>query len=70
VVDPNAIHPSEFKESIPIGHRKRRRTKNKLKLQEKICILHQVVCKFRPQKLVAKEYRISPGYVSTIVKKV
>ena len=42
--NPNEIHPSEYMETVPIRHRKRSRTKNKLKLPEKIQIVHQVLC--------------------------
>ena len=68
--DTQEIHPSEYKETVPAAHRKRSRTKNKLKLSEKIQIVHQVVCQLKPMRQVAKEHRITQGYVSIIVKKV
>jgi len=68
--NPHEIHPSEYKEIVPISHRKKCRTKNKVTLSEKIKIVHEVLCKLRPIAHVAKEYRIAATYVSTIVTKV
>jgi len=70
VASPYAIHPSEYKEDVPVNHRKRQRTKSKLSLSEKFSIVHQAVCQLRPLKSLAKEHRISESYVSLIVQKV
>lgn len=55
---------------MPISLRKRCRTKNKVNLTEKIDIVHQVLCKLKPIKQVAKEYRVTASWVSAIVQKV
>ena len=55
----NEIKPSEYREPVAFSHRRRSRTKNKVQLNEKIEIVHEVLCKLVPLKQVAKKHRIS-----------
>ena len=68
--DPNAIHPSEYIEPVPVDHRKCRRTKSKIELNEKIQIVHQILIEHRPLRDVAKEHRVTASHISNIVSKV
>ena len=67
--DPNEIKPSEYMETPPGSHRHRSRTKSKIELSERIKIVHEVVCQLKPLKQVAKEHRVTPSWISSIVTK-
>ena len=58
-----------FKEPVPIDKRKRCRSKNKLSVEEKITIVHQVICQKFKHADIAKEHRITHGYVSLLALK-
>jgi len=64
------IKPYEYMETVPFNQRKKCRTRNKLKLADRIKIAHQVLCQGIALKSVAKEHRISQPWVSSIVQKV
>ena len=44
-------------EHTPISLRKKSRTKSKIQLEERIEIVHEVLCQFKPLKMVAKKQR-------------
>ena len=60
------IDPSDFKEPVSIASRRRGGKRPKLRTQDKIAIVHQVLCQHIPEKEVAKEFRISLGYLSRL----
>lgn len=68
--DPNEIKHQEYIEDVPIPHRKKCRTKNKIELSEKIYICHQVIHQMKPLRQVAKEHRVTQSWISRLVQKV
>ena len=62
----NEIAPSEYRRAVPIGKRKRSRRDGPLTLSQKTLIVYRVLVEKMAQKDVAKEFRVTQGYISLL----
>ena len=63
------LDPRDFIQPTCIIARRNGGNRPKLTTGDKIAIVHKILCQHVPEKNVAKEFRISRGYVSTLSNK-
>ena len=58
----------DYREPVPIGMRKRRKTRGPLTVSEKVDVVHKILIEHELYKDVAREYGVRIGAVYRVVK--
>ena len=64
----NEIKPSEYRNPVTIGRRRRVRKRANLTIDEKVAIVHSIIVDLNTMSDVAKEYRVTVACVSNLVR--
>ena len=64
----NEIKPSEYRNPVTIGRRRRVRKRANLTIGEKVAIVHSIIVDLNTMSDVAKEYRVTVACISNLVR--